>query len=504
MVNLNKSILRTLLITSYILVVIVVVSGISTVLAYLNTGADRDLMLHTELKRDVQYTPKISWNADNDEGLFLDNETLKTLERDYLDAWYVKHIAFKTNTTFGLDDYYTKQARENLYEFIEKNKAEHITIQATTLNHNPKVTFFSADGKMVVMTDTNVVEYKRVFKDEKLIIETKEKASYQLILLFEDNFWRIHHIVKSEFETYKPDSQQITHNLNIQGINYYPQATPWNMFGDEFNINIINNDFKIIKDAGLNSVRLFVPYNSFGKSQVKPEKLEKLKQVLDAAHKNDLKVVLTLFDFYGDYSVLNWTLNQQHAQTIVSTFKNHDALLAWDIKNEPNLDFENRGESLVVAWLDNMIDVVKAIDEKHPVTIGWSNAESAVILNDKVDFISFHYYEDLENLDETIKTLKQAAPNKQLVLQEFGLSSYRGLWNPFGTSEEDQANYHKKIQEIIALNELQYMSWTLYDFDEIPKEVVGELPWRIYPQKKFGFINKKGEKKASFNYIHQK
>ncbi|MGB6269671.1 MAG: glycosyl hydrolase, partial [Olleya sp.] len=125
----------------------------------------------------------------------------------------------------------------------------------------------------------------------------------------------------------------------------------------------------------------------------------------------------------------------------------------------------------------------------------------ATILKDKVDFISFHYYEDLDKLDANIKTMRTEIINKPLVLQEFGISSYSGFWKPFGTSEEDQANYYKKAQKLIASNKLQFMSWTLYDFVKVPKEVVGKLPWRRNTQKQFGFINVNGAKKASFKYI---
>lgn len=170
------------------------------------------------------------------------------------------------------------------------------------------------------------------------------------------------------------------------------------MFGKTFNTTEISNDFKIIKDAGLNSIRIFIQYEDFGKGTVKSDKLTKLKQILDVAQANNLKVVLTLFDFYGNYSVIDWTLNQKHAITIINAVKNHDALLAWDIKNEPNLDFKTRGKKMVIAWLNNMISLVKSIDTKHPVTIGWSDTKSAVILKEKVDFISFHYYEGLEKL----------------------------------------------------------------------------------------------------------
>ena len=219
-------------------------------------------------------------------------------------------------------------------------------------------------GNLAVITDRDVVEYKRVFKAEKLVLETTETSTYKMVFLLEDGFWRIRHLVKENSKPYEAQTAKIeTDSLIIKGINYYPKATPWNMFGDAFAKDTIANDFKIIKDAGLNSVRIFVQYDDFGKADVNPKKLEKLKQTLDAAEENNLKVVLTLFDFYGDYSVMNWTLNQRHAETIVSTFKDHKAIIAWDIKNEPNLDFESRGKDMVIAWLDNMIDLVKSVDK---------------------------------------------------------------------------------------------------------------------------------------------
>ncbi|MBT8279185.1 MAG: cellulase family glycosylhydrolase [Bacteroidia bacterium] len=502
MVNINKNILRSFLLLSYVAILALIIFGISSLYSYLNLGADRNTMLHTEIKKIDQYIPRLDWAPLSNEGRKIDEQTLSTIENDYLDAWYVKHVAYKTNNTEGIDDYYTENARRNIIDFVALNLSSTITIDGTTLEHHPKLEFFSEDGQLAVITDKDVIEYKRIYQNEKLVLETKERNTYKSILLLEDGFWRIRHMIKEQSDDYEmnivPSLHQIT---TLQGINYYPQATPWDMFGDTFSKEIISKDFEIIKNAGLNSVRVFVQYDDFGKANINEVKLEKLKQTLDSAEEHNLKVLVTLFDFYGDYSVLNWTLNMHHAETIVSTLKDHKAIVAWDIKNEPNLDFESRGKENVIAWLDNMIDLVKSIDKKNPVTIGWSNTQSATILKDKVDFISFHYYEDLETLETSIKTLKTETLHKPLVMQEFGRSSYNGFWSPFGSSDEDQADFHKKAQEIIAANDLQFMSWTLYDFENIPKEVVGRLPWRKNAQKQFGFINNNGAKKASFKYI---
>ncbi len=502
MVSINRHILRIILMLSYIAVIALVIFGVSSLYSYLNTGADRSSMLHTEIKKVDQYLPKIVWAPLNNEGRPMDEQTLNTIENDYLDAWYVKHMAYKTNKTNGIDDYYTESARENIFNIIEHNTTKNITIEGTTLEHHPILEFFSEDGQLVVITDKDVIEYKRLYENENIVLETKEKSTYKIILLLEDGFWRIRHIIKKETQNYSEDTVAVSNKtITIKGINYYPQATPWNMFGNAFNTDIISKDLKLIKEAGLNSIRIFVPYVDFGKANVDAKKTEKLIQVLDLAEAQELKVVVTLFDFYGDYSVLDWTLNQRHAETIVTALKKHNALLAWDIKNEPNLDFESRGQQQVLAWLDYMADLVKSIDRKHPVTIGWSDAKSAILLKDKLDLITFHYYEDLNDLEKTYENLKLEIPKKPIIITEFGMSSYKGFWNPFGNSESKQASYHKQAQSIFSKNEMSFMSWTLYDFTKIPKEVVGRLPWHKRVQEHFGFINQKGETKPAFEYI---
>lgn len=502
MVNTNKIILRSVIIISYLGIILILIFLISSLFTYFHTGADRSAMLHTEVNKTDQYVPTISWKDNGNEGRYMDPQTLSSIESDYLDAWYVKHIANKTNSKKGINDYYTKSARKNLFNFLAHHKEENISIESTTLAHNPDILFFSEDGHLIVLEDNNVIEYKKIIKDNKSVVETTEISDYKGLFLFEDGFWRIRHLVKehtSEFDkTIRPS---ITNFTNIKGINYYPQATPWDMFGENFDLKVIKKDFKIIKKAGLNTIRIFVPYEDFGKAKVKETKLNKLEKVLDAAAKRRLKVVVTLFDFYGNYAVLDWTLNHRHAEIIVSKFKNHKAILAWDVKNEPNLDFESRGKELVVSWLEHLIILIKSIDKNHAVTIGWSNIKSAEILKNSLDFVSFHYYEDVHEFEREYDNLKKAIPNKPIVLGEFGVSSYSGAWNLLGSSEKIQATYYKEMQKVLTKKNLSFMSWTLYDFDTIPKEVVGILPWRVNPQKEYGFINTNGIKKPAFEFI---
>jgi endo-1,4-beta-mannosidase len=375
--------------------------------------------------------------------------------------------------------------------------------------------FYSEDGLQIVFTDKNVVEFQKIYKDKKLITQIQDTATYKVMMLLEDGFWRVRHMVRmapvpfaidtlnSQAEFKVVDKKILYNNTEfvIKGINYYPKNTAWDTFGELFNKETIARDFDILKKAKLNSIRIFIQYDDFGQADIKPEKLEKLKTLLDLAQEKNLKVIVTLFDFYSDYTLQNWTLTHRHADKIVSAFKNHKAIIAWDIKNEPDLDFENREESNVINWLQHMITVVKEADPNHLITIGWSNATEAAKLEDQVDFVSYHFYNSIDDFENENQTLDKIT-KKPIVVGEFGIPSYKGFWNGWlGENENGQAQYHQKIQTVFKKNKIAFMSWTLYDFPNVPNQVAGKWPWQKLRQKKFGFIDEKGRRKLAFKYI---
>ncbi|EAS20809.1 hypothetical protein BBFL7_01699 [Flavobacteria bacterium BBFL7] len=499
--NTNKNILRSGLILFYILIIALITFGISSLYSYLNTGADRSKMLHTEQIQDRYYIPIIKWNTTNVEGRQVDATTLKSVEEDYLNAWYVKARALKNNTLTGIEDYYTENATKKVTQLIKHNLSQQINVEMTTLEHHPKIEFFSEDGQLIVLTDHNVLEYHQLFKNEKFIGKSTTINTYKVILLLEDGYWRVRQMIK---ESTKDGLQKSTSNdlkMSLKGINYYPKNSPWDTFGPLFHKDTIAADFKIIKNAGLNSVRVFVGYEDFGKEYVLQEKIDKLLLLLDQAQQEDLKVLITLFDFYGDYSVSDWTMTQKHLISVVNAVKNHDALLGYDLKNEPDLDFDSRKKQTVESWLIHMLYRVKSIDNHHPTTIGWSNISSAQSLIEEVDFITFHYYDSLVEFENAVVELRKVTGDKSIAVTEYGMSSYSGVWNLMGSDEDDQALYHKEAQELLKKNKLSFMSWTLYDFESIPESVTGTLPWRRNPQKYYGFLDSRGKKKSSFEYI---
>lgn len=509
MMKANKNIYRAILILSFLGLNACVLFGISSVWSYLNTGADRSSRLNVQIAFDETYLPKMVWAIHENEGRPMEDGTLQEIEKDYLKAWYVRNRAFAANNREGIADYYTDSARIKLYDIMALNRETGTTIAHTTLEHHPKVEFYSEDGQLVVFTDESVTSHSEIYLDEILISKQSDTTSYQVMMLLEDGFWRIRHLVEipSKLDTITPKKQEVTIKKRVselKGVNYYPQKSPWNMFGNAFNDSIVNSDFELIQKMGLNTIRIFVPYVDFGKANVNTEKLQQLKSTLDLAQNHRLKVVITLFDFYGDYEIRDWTLTHRHAEQIVTALKDHEAIIAWDIKNEPDLDFESRGKEKVLAWLRQMVRNIKSWDENHLVTIGWSSPEAAVNLANEVDFVSFHYYNEVSKFITAYKELNEVVIDKPLVLQEYGYSSYGGIWNAFLGSEEKQAVYYKEMQALLEKEQLPFLFWTLYDFEEIPTSVVGRLPWRKQRQQYFGIRDADGQPKASNSHLISK
>jgi hypothetical protein len=504
-IKLSKTIYRTIIIASFIALNLLVIFGIGSAWAFLNTGADRTSMLHLEVPMNEVYRPNLEWTEIDNPGRTMEEQTLGEITNDYMNAWHVRNIAYKKNDYYGIKDYYTDSARTKLYANIDLNVKNDNWFKRTTLNHTPDLDFYSTDGTIVVFKDHNVEEYQEIYQGEELLFAEKDTTSYHVMMLLEDGFWRIRHLneIPSTLDKTIIAPRNIAENIkkveNIKGINYYPKNSPWDTFGKRFNDSIIRDDFKIINTMGLNTIRIFIQYEDFGNSRVNYKKINLLKKILDAAHDHNLDAVITLFDFYGDYDVSNWTLTHRHAQAIVNAVKDHPALLAWDIKNEPDLDFDSRGKLRVLSWLAQMIENIKKWDRNHPVTIGWSSPEAGADLASKVDFISYHYYRDIDKYKEAHNTLKKIAPTKPKVLQEYGMSSYKGLWNLYtGANEEGQLAYYKEMQKTLKKENIPYMFWTLYDFEKVPSSVAGSLPWKTRKQHFFGCLDSLGNKKPAY------
>ena len=80
MVKTNKRILRGVLMLTYVIIIAILLFLVSSIFSFLNTGADRSKMLHTEVKKVDQYLPKVTWILDGNEGRKISKQKIAEVE----------------------------------------------------------------------------------------------------------------------------------------------------------------------------------------------------------------------------------------------------------------------------------------------------------------------------------------------------------------------------------------------------------------------------------------
>lgn len=505
---------RVLLIVLVMVFLSLCTVGLGRILFYYQTGTEPGDALNISPKILLAHTPKVTWLEPHErmtENLEVNKFLLDEISGSYLNAWYLMNLSIKNNEAISLKDYYSAEPRQLMAGLLESTSHQ-IELQRCDLAHNLRMNWLAPDLQICGFEDYDVPVIKRVLDPitGEVMSEDYLTMDLEVVMTLEDGRWRIRHMVVEEIT---PDEDMICtatgYNSRIQdiddikGVNYYPRATPWHDFWSNWNDTIIRQDFRVMDSIGFNTIRIFVPYEEFGRGNVKMDKVEKLGELLDIAESNNLKVIVTLFDFLYDYELLNYSAIDRHIDLISDQIKDKPALLAWDLKNEPDLDFVHYGQDKVESWLNFVLSRIRHYDPYHHVTIGWLDPLAAPAYHDMVDFLSFHYYEAPELFTEKIDYLQDTlGVEKSILIEEFGLPTFNLLVKK--QTEEDQALYYDEmLSQIDQMPEVSFMLWTLYDFIDIPNQVVGPLPWKKIPQKGFGLIKTDSISKPALKIVEK-
>ncbi len=269
----------------------------------------------------------------------------------------------------------------------------------------------------------------------------------------------------------------------LKGSNYYQRNAPWaemwkQWYGPQVEQEIADGANRL----GLNSLRLLVPYgsthswNSDETGEVDPRTLVKLQQMVQLAGKYQMRVIITLFDFYNEWPAAGTpeeAANLRYLTTLVNTFRDDDRVLAWDLHNEPDnytrWNRENR-QGQVIDWLARMTAATRRLDSNHPITIGvgdyrnyWFSAKpGAPQIIDMVDFVSFHAYE-APNLLSQVREIKNKT-GKPILFEEAGWPTAPSFLHRT-YNEQDQLWFYQRMIEVIQNENLagatQWLMWDL-------------------------------------------
>jgi hypothetical protein len=296
----------------------------------------------------------------------------------------------------------------------------------------------------------------------------------------------------------------------IQGLNYYEKDHPWDLFWPalryEARLATVAHEFNLARDLGVNTLRVFLRWQDFTTSATDPTvplwMKVRLDIFLDVASARHMKVLLTLFDGMpneGPESLYRSDLRETgiaHLDSLLAPFTNRQGdvvdlstdrrILAWDVKNEPDRDYERDADgdgtpgtpedrAAVQAWVNEIIAHLRDRDPCHPITVGIYGAVGSgydpALVGDYagvVDFLSVHYSLDEKNLPTDLDAVKALAGGKPIVVEEFGLHTWAD--DPVDPHRvRDQAAY---LNAVLSSAEAQHLAgtmlWTLTDFSYLP------------------------------------
>lgn len=399
----------------------------------------------------------------------------------------------------GLDRFLTGQALKTSLESICLIGNQGCT-KSIRINRHLSEDHMNSDNRVVNIEETSLrIDFKLGLDVEKVSLvgifnETRILSFYQTQAGWLQNATRTISETPKLFAA-NDRNFDVKFSNKFVGLNYYPASASWRDFWIKFPIDEIRFDIENAQRLNVNSLRIFLTHDYFNDVDTRVDALEKLQTFLDLCQEKDIQVLLTFFDLRPDYSLSNWASDIAHIDHILGDVAKHKAVLGVDLKNQPDLDFENWGEGLVETWLTVMARHIQSEYPSLAVTTGWSKAKNAARLHDVFDIVTYHEYENPEAFGHRLNTVIAQVGDKPVLITELGSTT----WHPpfiesFGESAQ-ASRLKTQLSQADPANGV--FVWTLNDFDHVGNEVVGPFPWRQAQQRHFGILRSDGSRRPA-------
>ncbi len=324
----------------------------------------------------------------------------------------------------------------------------------------------------------------------------------------------------------------------LMGINYWPRKKAMYWWA-KFDAGEVREEFAMIRDLGLTHVRFFLLWESFQPSadKVSATALRDLRTVCDIAAELNLKLQPTFFT--GHMSGPNWAPDwllstnpikpgerqlvslrrdsgsptQIHnvytepfviaaedlqLRTICGELKDHPAIWAWSLGNEPDLFCQPPNAAIGKKWVADRVRTIKSADPNHLALIGLHSASLDGDVGLRVDDIAqvtdisvmhgYSIYHPLARkpLDPDYVPftcgVTAALAGRPILYEEFGVNTQwpdgpsrwtdLPMWDgttrrSFFASEDDAAEYYAQVlPRLHRMGALGAFCWCFPDYDK--------------------------------------
>lgn len=285
----------------------------------------------------------------------------------------------------------------------------------------------------------------------------------------------------------------------IKGVCYHPVPKGSN----KRDFSNIGEDLKLMQEAGINTIRVYEPIDD--------------SNVLDNIFNAGIKVIIGFgYNQNGNNDIYSGSFINY-----INTYKNHNAILFWELGNEYNYHPE-WFDGDINNWYHALNEAAKLIhenDSNHPVSTAHGELPDDLALSScpNIDVWGMNVYR--WDQPETIFPQWEAISDKPMYLSEAGADSYMTISKDGydqGINEKAQADANSKILEAIFKNKNICSGVTLFSYSDEwwkagntnTQDVGGwapessGVPYDGAPNEEFwGMVDIERNKKQTFNFI---
>jgi hypothetical protein len=285
---------------------------------------------------------------------------------------------------------------------------------------------------------------------------------------------------------------------SLRLMNYFPADNAWQYMWTRWEPAQINADLAVIAAMGATSVRVTVFPSVTGFPVPSPVMQSRLAQMAGLASGHGLKVQLSLFDQFTDFTDIPGSMTW--ARDVLHPFAGSSHVAFIDLRNELDAS-STMGRADVCRWVDALLPAVRRDSRGIPVTLSVSEPQHITAMRAALrvepDFWDLHYYSSDGLAYAIMKQAVRAAGPRPLFVGETGFATAGdappGLPAGEASMEAYQAHYDQVIgQAALSLGLGAAAPWTLFDFR--PAAIPGRQPPAQYA---FGLLHAGGAPKPA-------
>ena len=312
----------------------------------------------------------------------------------------------------------------------------------------------------------------------------------------------------------------------VLGCNYWASHAGTNMWKD-WQPDVVEADLKQISDAGMHVIRVFPIWPDFqpiyqfyssggslkevrfkdgplsgtgpGKDGVSVEALAHFRQFADLAQKYNIKLVVGLVTGWmsgqlfipqalegrkilSDPTSIMWQVKL--VRNMVHEFKDHPAILGWDLGNECNVMEDVADSQTAYVWTASLTNAIRAEDQTRPVVSGMHSLSSGsdakwkiqdqAELNDLLTTHPYPFWTPHTNQDpaNTIRTIMHSTAETRMYSDIGGkpcLVEETGIMGPMEANEQSKTGFLRSILFNNWANDCHgLLWWCAYDQNQLP------------------------------------